>query len=280
LIAVLANHLGQALDNARLFEKTWQAHQELEKKVNERTRELTIALEEVKTASKRKTDFVSSVAHELRTPLTSIKGYAAILLSEKLGKLPDEVRLRLEKINKHSDELAQFVNDLLDISRIESGRATMTKSAQDLKHIIEESADLLSILCKEKQIELLLDTPVGLAPVYVDYNQIKRIFINLINNALKFTPAQGKIRVQCRQLNNAIQVDIQDTGCGIPEDSLEKIFEEFFRIDNSINQQVKGTGLGLALVKNIVEAHLGKIWVKSKLGEGSTFSFTLPLATA
>lgn len=280
LITVLANYLGQALDNARLFEKTWQAHQELEKKVNERTRELTIALEEVKTASKRKTDFVSSVAHELRTPLTSIKGYAAILLSEKLGKLPDEVRLRLEKINKHSDELAQFVNDLLDISRIESGRATMTKGAQDLKQIAEESADLLSVLCKEKQIELLLDIPVGLAPVYVDYNQIKRVFINLINNALKFTPAQGKIRVQCRQVTNAIQVDIQDTGCGIPEDSLEKIFEEFFRIDNSINQQVKGTGLGLALVKNIIEAHQGKIWVKSKLGEGSTFSFTLPLATS
>lgn len=277
LITVLANQLGQALDNARLFEKTWQAHQELEKKVNERTRELTIALEEVKTASKRKTDFVSSVAHELRTPLTSIKGYAAILLSEKLGKLPDEVRQRLEKINKHSDELAQFVNDLLDISRIESGRAAMTKSPQDLKHIIEESADLLSVLCKEKQIELLLDVPVGLAPVYVDYNQIKRVFINLINNALKFTPAQGRIRVQCQRVTGAIQVDIQDTGCGIPEDSLEKIFEEFYRIDNSINQQVKGTGLGLALVKNIIEAHQGKIWVKSKLGEGATFSFTLPL---
>jgi len=279
LITILANQLGQAIENARLFENTWQAHQELEKKVEERTRELTKALEEVKMVSKRKTDFVSSVTHELRTPLTSIKGYASILLSEKLGALPEQLKQRLEKINRHSDELAEFVNDLLDISRLESGRVIMKLEPLGIKPIIAEVQDLLTEALKDKQIELSVNVPENESAIFVDRAQIKRVFINLINNAIKFTPAGGKISVICQKLNNEVQVDISDTGCGIPEYDLEKIFEEFYRVDNPINQQLKGTGLGLALVKNIIEAHKGKVWVKSKLGNGSTFSFTLPRNT-
>src|SRR3989338_5785323 len=150
LITILSHQLGQSLENARLFEKTWSAQQELEKRVEQRTHELTLALEEVKKISKRKTDFVSSVTHELRTPLTSIKGYASILLAGKLGEVPAEARLRLEKINRHSDELARFVNDLLDISRIESGGFAMKLEPQDLKKISEEAGELLSEQLKEK----------------------------------------------------------------------------------------------------------------------------------
>lgn len=278
LIAILANQLGQALENARLFEKTWRAHQELEKKVTERTRELTLALEEVKKISRRKTDFVSSVSHELRTPLTSIKGYAAILLTGKLGALPEDVRLRLEKINRHSDELAQFVNDLLDIARIESGRMAMKKEALDLNNIIAEISDLLSAQLKEKQIALNPAVEKDAKLVSADYSQIKRVFINLIDNAVKFTPPKGKITIAAHKLERDVQIDIIDTGCGMTEEEQANLFQEFYRIDNPINQQTKGTGLGLALVKNIVEAHNGKVWLKSKAGQGSTFSFTLPLS--
>lgn len=276
LITILANQLGQALENARLFENTWRAHQELEIKVEERTRQLTRALDEVKMISRHKTDFVSSVTHELRTPLTSIKGYAAILLSEKLGILPPALKERLEKINRHSDELAQFVNDLLDIASIESGRVSMKQEPQDLKSIMEEVVDLLSEIIKEKQIEFSYRVPPEAQSVYVDRSQIKRVLINLIDNAIKFTPSGGKITVASGSANQEVRVDVQDTGYGIPEPSVDKIFEEFYRVDNPVNQEVKGTGLGLALVKNIIEAHKGRIWVKSKLGSGSTFSFTLP----
>jgi signal transduction histidine kinase len=276
LITILSNQLGQSLENARLFEKTWRAQQELEKRVEERTRELTQALEEKETISKRKSDFVSSVAHELRAPLTSIKGYAAILSSGKLGVLPEDARLRIEKLNKHSDELVQLVNDLLDIARIESGKVTMRQEPAGLKRIVEETLDLLSVQCKEKQIELSSHLGEEVPSVLVDLIQIKRVFINLINNAVKFTPKNGQISVFVHKIIGEVQIDISDTGCGIPADALEKIFNEFYRVDNAINMQVKGTGLGLALVKNIIEAHKGKIWVKSKLGEGSTFSFTLP----
>ena len=280
LITLFANQIGQALENARLFEKTWRAHQELEKKVEERTRELTSALEEVKRMSKRKSDFISAVAHELRTPLTSIKGYASILLAGKLGDFPEEARLRIEKINRHSDSLAHLVNDLLDISRIESGRVAMKQESLDLVKIVNQVADLLSVQFKDRAIEFSSHIPADASTAFADHAQINRVFINIIGNATKFTPAHGTITVQTHKADTMVQVDIRDTGCGIPKEAQEAIFEEFYRVDNPINETVKGTGLGLTLVKHIVEAHGGKIWVTSILQQGSTFSFTLPCAKA
>jgi len=276
LITILSNQIGQALENARLFEKTWRAQQELEKKVEERTHELTLALEEVKKISKRKTDFISSVSHELRTPLTSIKGYAAILIEEKLGAIPPAVKERLQKVNNHSNELVNMVNDLLDIARIESGKATMKMENQDLKNIIASVADLIMIQCKNKNIDLVLDIQNDIPCVLADRSHIERVFINLLGNAVKFTPQNGKITIKAYKKDKAVQIDISDTGIGMPPEALNMIFDEFYRIDNPINQQVKGTGLGLSLVKHIVEAHKGKIWVESNVGKGSTFSFTLP----
>ncbi|MCX5693746.1 MAG: GAF domain-containing sensor histidine kinase [Candidatus Omnitrophica bacterium] len=277
-ISILANQIAQTLDNARLFEKTWRSQQELELKVEERTRQLTQALEEVNKISKRKSDFISSVSHEIRTPLTSIKGYAAILLTSKLGALPEEIRSRLEKINRHSDELVHMVNDLLDISRIESGKVEIKKEALSLKTIYDKIADLFSEQFKSKNITFSNNIPDDCQEILADRSQIERVFINLVGNAFKFTPENGKISLNASHSNNHVQIDIKDTGFGIPEDAQEKIFEEFYRVDNTINQGVKGTGLGLALVKQIVQAHQGRIWVKSKLGEGSTFSFTLNAA--
>ncbi|MBP7216538.1 MAG: hypothetical protein KBA46_04555 [Candidatus Omnitrophica bacterium] len=277
LINILANQLGQAMENARLFEKTWKAQQELEKKVEQRTKELTIALDEVRQINRRKTDFVSSVSHELRTPLTSIKGYAAILLAGKLGELPVDIRERLSKINQHSDELVHMVNDLLDISRIEAGKVTMKQESLELKAIAEKVADLLGEQLKAKHINMVIEIPAQASAVFADRSHIERVLINLLGNALKFTPEHGTISIKSRAAdNNIIQIDVTDTGCGIPPDMQEKIFEEFYRVENAINEQVKGTGLGLALVKHIIEAHRGTIWVKSNEGAGSTFSFTLP----
>ena len=274
-ISILANQIGQTLDNARLFEKTWRSQQELEIKVEERTRQLTGALEEVKKISRRKSDFISSVSHEIRTPLTSIKGYAAILLTGKLGALPEEIRSRLEKINRHSDELVHMVNDLLDISRIESGKVEIKKEALSLRAIVDKVADLFSEQIKTKNISFSSNLPDNCQEISADRSQIERVFINLVGNALKFTPQNGKIDIRANCANQIIQIDIQDSGFGIPQDAQESIFEEFYRVDNTINQEVKGTGLGLTLVKHIIQAHQGKIWVKSKMGEGSTFSFTL-----
>jgi signal transduction histidine kinase len=277
LITVLANQISQSLENARLFEKAWTTQQSLEKNVEERTHELTVALNEVRKVSKRKTDFISSVSHELRTPLTSVKGYASILLEEKLGKLPTAAKERLEKINHHSDELVHMVNDLLDIARIESGKTVMKIEGQNLNEIIATVSDLIMIQCKNKNIELKTDIQKNLPQVMADRNQLERVFINLLGNAVKFTPEKGKISLKAKGNDEAVEVAIADSGIGMPPDALTHLFEEFYRVDNAVNQQVKGTGLGLSLVKHIVEAHKGKIWVESAVGRGSTFYFTLPI---
>lgn len=274
-IDILTNQIAQALDNARLFEVTWHAQQDLETKVNYRTRQLSNALEEIKQISERKTDFVSAVSHELRTPLTSIKGYASILLSGVLGEIPQKIRERLDKVNQHADELVHLVNDLLDIARIESGRAIMKRESQDIRLIIDSIAELLSVQMKKKEIKFAINIKEE-SVVFVDKQQIKRVFINLIGNAIKFTPDEGRIEVRVKPNQNFVQIDISDTGLGMPKEVQEKIFNEFYRVDNPINEEVKGTGLGLSLVKNIIEAHRGKIWVESELNHGSTFSFTLP----
>ena len=275
LITILSHTIGQALENACLFEATWRAQQELEKRVEQRTQELTEVVEEVKRVSKRKSDFVSAVSHELRTPLTSIKGYAAILLSKSLGEMPEAVKERLEKINRHSDELVHMINGLLDISRLESGRIIMKRSKYNLKELVEGTLDLLSVQIKSKGLGLSVDIPSELE-VLIDKSQIERVFVNLIGNAIKFTPGKGKIILTAKPTDNFIQVNVTDTGIGIPKKEQETIFQEFYRVDNPINEKVKGTGLGLSLVKNIIEAHKGSIWVESEAGTGSTFSFLLP----
>jgi len=275
----LATQIGQATENAKLFEQTWRSHQDLEHKIQQRTKELSEALEQIKMISKRKTDFISAVSHELRTPLTSIKGYASILAMGKLGELPPAAKERIEKINKHSDNLSQLINNLLDISRIESGRVELKFEPLNLKTLADSLGDMLAPPMKDKNMEFFVDMPGDIPLVKVDKSQIERVFINILGNAIKFTPVGGRITIKARILDEEkVQVSISDSGIGIAEKDLDKIFEEFYRVDNEVNQKVKGTGLGLALVKYIVEAHQGKLTVSSQLNRGSTFSFTLPRA--
>ena len=279
LISILTNQIGQSLENARLFEQVYRSSQILESKVHDRTKQLASALEEVQLISKTKSDFISAVSHELRTPLTSIKGYASLLMTGKIGAIPDEVKERLEKINKHSDNLVQLINDLLDISRIESGRVEMNFTKSPVSQIIDNVRDLLTPQMKEKNIQFSASIPPHLPLIEVDRDQIDRVFINLLSNGIKFTPAGGGIHIEVKfdEVKGLMLVTVTDNGIGISEEDIGKLFREFYRVDNQINQNVKGTGLGLVLVKNIIEAHRGNIWITSKVNEGTTFHFTLPV---
>ena len=279
LISILSNQIGQSLDNARLFEEVFKARHLLEQKVNERTKELAAALKKVENISKTKSDFISAVSHELRTPLTSIKGYAAILIAGKLGEVPDKVKERLIKINHHSDNLVKLINDLLDISRIESGKTALNLSMCSISNIVENIHDLLIPQMKEKNINWIVKIDPNTPETIVDKSQLERVFINLVGNAVKFTPEEGTISIVATRNNDIITVEVSDTGIGIKEEDAARLFDEFYRVDNTINQNVKGTGLGLALAKKIVEAHEGTMWITSKLNEGTTFSFTLPVKT-
>jgi signal transduction histidine kinase len=278
LAYILATQIGQTLENAKLFEESWRAQQELEHKIQQRTKELSAALEEIKIISKRKSDFINAVSHELRTPLTSIKGYASILAAGKLGELPAAAKERIEKINKHSDSLSDLINGLLDISRIESGRVEMKLEPIDLNNMVRALGDMLAPPMKDKNIEFVADIADPLPAVLADKNQLERVFINLVGNAIKFTPSGGHITVAARATADGgmVQVSVSDNGIGISAGDLKKIGEEFYRVDNDVNVKVKGTGLGLSLVKRIVEAHKGIMTISSELNRGSTFTFTLP----
>jgi len=280
LITILAGQIGQSIENARLFEKVFRSTQELELKVAERTKQLAAALDQVNQVSKKKSEFISAVSHELRTPLTSIKGYAAILIAGKIGELPVAVKERLAKINTHSDNLVGLINNLLDIARIESGRHEMKFGLYKVKSVVENVADLLTPQVTAKGVKLQISVPENIDEIYIDTSQAERVFINLLSNATKFTPAQGTITIAAAPTveNGFVTFSVSDTGIGIPEDDLKKLFSEFFRVDNEINQNVKGTGLGLVLAKNIVQAHHGRMWVESKVGVGTTFFFTLPVS--
>jgi signal transduction histidine kinase len=275
LLSILASQMSQALENTQLYEQIWRSHRELELKVKERTKELAEANEELMRLNKVKSEFVSAVSHELRTPLTSIKGYASILSQEKLGSIPEAVKERLERINKHTNSLTELIDDLLDISRIESGKIEMKMEELKIRELIDAVLDVVRPQAKEREIEIKVDITAEATEIWADRGQIERVFLNLLNNAIKFTPEGGKIIVGTMEKDDRIQIDVSDTGIGIAEVDLKKIFTEFYRVDNPINQKIKGTGLGLSLTRRIIEAHKGKIWVTSKLGKGSTFSFTL-----
>ncbi len=278
LISLLAGHIGQVVENAQLFEKVFRSSQELEIKVKERTKQLASALSKVEEINRRKNEFISAVSHELRTPLTSIKGYAAILIAGKIGAIPEAVKERLAKINNHSDNLVSLINNLLDIARIESGHQEMKFASYTPKHIIDNVADLLTPQITAKEINLQVQLPSEASSLYIDLSQAERVLINLLSNAIKFTPKGGTITIGASPIieNGFVTLNVTDTGIGIPPDDLTKLFSEFFRVDNEINQHVKGTGLGLVLAKNIVQAHGGKIWVKSEVNVGTSFYFTLP----
>ncbi|MBU1925115.1 MAG: GAF domain-containing sensor histidine kinase [Candidatus Omnitrophica bacterium] len=272
---VLSNQLGVAIENARLYEELKHSHDILEVRVKERTKELAEANIQLVKLNKMKSDFVSAVSHELRTPLTSIKGYASILSAGRLGDVTNVQKEKLTKINVHSDELIKLVNDLLDIARIESGKIGMKIKHSSLTEIVESIVDLFFPQTDERKIKLELDTPKEPVMVWMDSSQISRVFINLIGNALKFTPEKGKITIKVIPGSDFINIEVADTGIGITPEDVNRIFDEFFRVDNVINVEKKGTGLGLSLVKKIVEAHKGRIWVTSEVGKGTAFHFTL-----
>ncbi len=276
VLFILANQLAVAIENALLYDQIVKSHQELELRIRERTKQLSALNEELVKLNRMKSDFVSDVSHELRTPLTSIKGYASIMMDGKLGKVTDEQKTRLMKINKHTDILTKMINDLLDIARIESGRVIMEIKPVAIKETIDNCADIVTPQLKEAKISLITDLSQGPKTVLADARQLERVFINLLSNAIKFTPAEGKITIKVKDKKEVTEISLSDTGLGVAADDLSKIFEEFYRADNPINQEKKGTGLGLALVKRIIEAHKGEIWAASKLGEGTTFTFTLP----
>jgi len=229
-----------------------------------------------------KSEFVATVSHELRTPMTSIKGYVEILLMGAAGQLSDQQTQFLQVVKSNTERLAVLVNDLLDISQIESGRVTLRLEPVDLGKLLDHSVDELLRRTQgaERAITIEKEFQPGLPKVLADADRIARVLDNLLDNAYQYNLPGGKIVLRLTQIAEEIQVDIQDSGVGINLPNKEQVFERFFRGENPLVLGVAGTGLGLSIVQNIIQMHRGRIWVESSgiPGEGSRFSFTLPPA--
>jgi signal transduction histidine kinase len=227
-----------------------------------------------------KSEFVATVSHELRTPMTSIRGYADILLLGAAGALNENQSHFLQIIKNNTERLNILVNDLLDISRIEAGRVTLAPQPLDLRDVAEDVlADVLRRSQEEnKSMAISLEAPKELPRVFGDSERVRQILDNLVDNAYHYTPVGGQIQVRIHSENGEVQVDVSDTGVGIALEDQERVFERFFRGEHPLVLATPGTGLGLPIVKQLVEMHHGRIWMTSKgiPGEGSTFSFTLP----
>ena len=227
-----------------------------------------------------KSEFVATVSHELRTPMTSIRGYVDVLLMGAAGALNENQEHFLKIVKSNTERLTILVNDLLDVSRIESGRITISPEALDLRGLTEDVlADNLRRSQEEnKPITFSMDAPNTLPLVYGDGDRVRQVIGNLVENAYRYTPANGQVVVHLHAVNGSeVQIDVQDTGVGVDEKDKEKIFERFYRGEDPLVLAAAGNGLGLSIVKQLVEMHKGKIWMESEgEGMGSTFSFTLP----
>jgi PAS domain S-box-containing protein len=232
----------------------------------------------LKMLDKMKSDFVSNVSHELRTPLSSIKGSVDNMLDGITGEVTEKQQKYLFRIKNNTDRLIRLINELLDLSRIESGRIRLKLLPFSIRDMIKDVTENITSVAAEKDIRFAIPDESVNFVVIADRDKLNQIFINLLDNAVKFSREKGKIEIKTeRQDNNFIKVSVIDNGIGISEDDKEKIFDRFYQTGNGSVAKTKGTGLGLAITKSLVELQGGKIWVNSEIGKGSNFSFTLPL---
>lgn len=260
----------------------------LDNKVKERTSELEIAVEKLKTLDELKSSFLSNVSHELRTPLTSVRGFAMIIkkriegviapriqsLDEKTDKALAQVRENIDIIISESERLTDLINDVLDLAKMEEGRMEWKKEPIDMAELVDHAASALGPLFSSKGITFVKQMSKGLV-VIGDPDRLMQVMVNLISNALKFTD-KGSITVKGRQEKDFVEINVIDTGIGIMPEDLDKIFEKFKQVGNTLTDKPHGTGLGLPICKQIIENYRGEIRVESRPGKGSSFFFTLP----
>ncbi len=233
---------------------------------------------ELRRLERVRQDFVANVSHEFKTPLTAIQGFAETLLGGALED-PKNNRRFLEIMRDHANRLARLTDDLLKLARIEAGKLEVEFSPVSVIELIERCAETALMKAGRRQITLEIDITPGLPPVLGDASLLRDVLQNLLDNAIQYTPQGGHIRVSASAGSREVVITVSDTGIGIPVADQERIFERFYRVDAARSREAGGTGLGLSIAKHIVEAHGGRLWVESGVGQGSKFFFSIPLAS-
>jgi signal transduction histidine kinase len=259
LLQTFATQSSLAIHNARLF-----------REIGDKSREL-------EAANRHKSEFLANVSHELRTPLNAIIGFSEVLQERLFGELNEKQAEYTDDILSSGRHLLSLINDILDLSKIEAGRMDLEVTTFHLPDAIENALLLVRERASRHAIKLdrVMDDRLG--DFTGDERKVKQILVNLLTNAVKFTPEGGRVRVDAGLGDSAVIISVTDTGIGIAKADQEAIFEEFRQVGSNYAQKREGTGLGLTLTRRFVEMHSGKIWVESEPGKGSTFTFTLPI---
>ena len=266
LLFSIGNVIGIAAENARLFKESRENLQKLQK-----------AFEELQTLDTMKDELISNVSHELKTPLISIKGYGELLYDEKLGELSDKQKMSLEAIIRNADRLTRLINSILFISKFQAGKVEFKFESLDIKEIIKHCVDDFKRILDKKQIQLEMDIP-EIIKILGDKDRFTEVITNLLDNAIKFTPQGGKISIKAQGEKECVHITVSDNGIGISPEVLPKLFSRFYQVDTSSDRKFGGTGLGLYITKNIIDALNGKIWIESEVAKGTTVHVLVPVA--
>jgi signal transduction histidine kinase len=258
LLRTFATQSALAIQNARLFHE-----------IADKSRQLEVA-------SQHKSEFLANMSHELRTPLNAILGFSEVLAQGMFGEINEKQTEYLHDILESGRHLLSLINDILDLSKIEAGRMELELTEFDLSQAIQNALTLVRERALRREIALQHVIDDRVAGIRADERKVKQVLLNLLSNAIKFTPEGGRIDVRAAAANGLVEVSVTDTGIGIAPEDLETVFEEFQQVGTA-DKKAEGTGLGLALSRKFIELHGGKIWVRSEVGRGSTFTFTLPL---
>jgi signal transduction histidine kinase len=253
-----------------------EANQSLEKRVAERTSELEAALVKLTELNRLKANFVANISHELRTPLTQIKGYNSLLADGVLGALTAEQVEALTVATRSIERLEQLINDLITYATASKGELTLNLQFVSVPALIARVVKKSLEKAQKREIALSVQASMDLPPAYADEEKLNWVLLQLVDNAIKFTPTAGRVTISANLKGRRILFAVRDTGIGIPLNRLHELFEAFQQLDGSATRQYGGTGLGLALVRRIIEAHGSEIIVESQEGQGSVFSFALP----
>ena len=264
LLTLFAQHAATAIQEAHLFHLA-----------TEQTARMTALNSELQRANQHKAEFLANMSHELRTPLNSILGFSQLLLEGDGGELSGDQRQDVDIIAQNGRHLLSLINDLLDISKLEAGKAQLHRGEVDVEALIAECVDSVSSLAKTRKLELTTAVADNVGRIFADGPKLKQVLLNLLGNAMKFTE-QGSVRVSAERQGADVRINVRDTGIGVPAEDAERIFESFQQGKSGMSGKYQGTGLGLAISRRLVEMHGGRIWVKSSPGQGSTFSFTIP----
>jgi len=278
-----SDELGALADEFNRMAARLQAYYaDLEHEVQERTRELATALaqldrksRELEAASHHKSEFLANMSHELRTPLNAISGFSQVLRRGLVGEVNEKQAEYLDDVLTASRHLLSLIDDVLDLAKVEAGQIELRVAPFSLPDVLEGGAVVVRERATRDDVRVSVTSDPGITTVIGDERRIRQVIFNLLSNAVKFTPAGGEVSISAARVDGEIRISVRDTGPGIPSEDQERIFEEFQQAEAG-KEQHEGTGLGLALSKRLVELHDGRIWVDSKPGNGSTFTFTLP----